>query len=65
LVFEDPQATTVVDNESDPLEQCFVILGAEATGRILVVVYTWRGNDIRLISARRAGPHERKEREKQ
>jgi len=25
----------------------------------LVVVYTWRGEDIRLISARRAEPHER------
>ena len=36
-----------------------------AAGRILVVVYTWRGDDIRLISARRAEPHERKEYEKQ
>lgn len=65
LVFEDPQATTVVDNESDPLEQRFVTLGADAAGRILVVVYAWRGDDIRLISARRAEPHEREEYEKQ
>ena len=65
LVFEDPQATTVVDNESDPLEQRFVTLGADAAGRILVVVYAWREDDIRLISARRAEPHEREEYEKQ
>ena len=34
-------------------------------GRILVVVYTWRGEDIRLISARCAEPHEREAYEKQ
>ena len=48
-----------------PIEQRFVILGADAAGRILVVVYSWRGDDIRLISARRAEPHEREEYEKQ
>jgi uncharacterized DUF497 family protein len=57
----DPVAITVVDDESDPLEQRFVTLGVDAAGRILVVVYTWRGEDIRLISARPAEPHEWKE----
>jgi uncharacterized DUF497 family protein len=38
---------------------------ADAAGRILVVVYTWRGDDIRLISARLAEPHEREAYEKQ
>jgi uncharacterized protein len=65
LVLEDPAAITVVDDESDALEQRFVTLGADAAGRILVVVYTWRDEDIRLISARRAEPHERKAYEKQ
>ena len=65
LVFDDPVAITVVDDESDPIEQRFVILGADAAGRILVVVYSWRGDDIRLISARRAERHEREEYEKQ
>jgi uncharacterized DUF497 family protein len=32
-----------------------------ATGRLLVVVYTWRGENIRIISARPAEPHEREE----
>jgi uncharacterized DUF497 family protein len=65
LVLEDPAAITVIDNDSDPMEQRFVMLGSDAAGRILVVVYTWRGDDLRLISARRAEPHEREEYEKQ
>ena len=64
LVFDDPVAITVVDDESDPIEQRLVVLGADSAGRILVVVYIWRGDDIRLISARRAEPHEREEYEK-
>jgi uncharacterized DUF497 family protein len=55
----------MVDDESDPSEQRFVVLGVDAIARILAVVYTWRGNNIRLISARRAEPHERAEYEKQ
>jgi uncharacterized DUF497 family protein len=57
-VFEDPYAITVTDDESDPAEQRFVTLGVGALGRLLVVVYTWRGEDIRIISARPAEPHE-------
>ena len=64
-VFDDPVAITVVDDESDPIEQRSVVLGAGAAGRIPVVVYSWRGDKIRLISARRAEPHERAEYEKQ
>jgi len=33
LVFDDPVALTVVDDESDPTEQRFVVLGADAAGR--------------------------------
>ena len=64
-VFDDPMTVTMVDDESDPSEQRFVVLGVDAIARILAVVYTWRGNNIRLISARRAEPHERAEYEKQ
>jgi len=42
-----------------------VTLGADALGRVLVVLYTYRGEDIRHISARSAEPHERKEYEAQ
>jgi uncharacterized DUF497 family protein len=32
-----------------------------ALGRVLVVVYTYRGDNIRIISARLAAAHERAE----
>ena len=60
-VFEDTHAITLTDDESDPGEQRFVTLGTGATGRLLVVVYTYRGENIRIISARPAEPHERNE----
>ena len=34
-------------------------LGMDAFGRILVVAYTWRGEPVRLISARKATGRER------
>ena len=61
LVFDDPYAITIADEESDPNEQRFITLGMGALGRLLVVVYTWRGEDIRIISARPAEAHEREE----
>ena len=64
-VLEDPRSMTISDYESDPDEERLVTLGSDASGRVLVVVYTWRGGDIRLISARPAEPHERKEYENQ
>lgn len=51
-VFGDDRAITIEDDF--PEEERFVTIGADAIGRILVVVYTYRGDDIRLISARRA-----------
>jgi uncharacterized protein len=36
-------------------------MGADGFGRLLVVVYTWRGKTIRLISARAATIRERRE----
>ena len=59
-VFGDPYAITIPDSESDPGEQRFVTIGMGAFGRVLVVVYTWRGEKIRIISARQANPHERR-----
>jgi uncharacterized DUF497 family protein len=60
-VFDDPYAITISDDESDPAEQRLVTLGMGAAGRVLVVVYTWHGEDIRIISVRPAEPHEREE----
>jgi uncharacterized DUF497 family protein len=56
-VFYDPSALTVEDISASR-EQRFVTLGSDGLGRVLVVVYTYRGETIRVISARRASPGE-------
>jgi uncharacterized protein len=62
-VFDDPFAMTIAD-ESDPFEQRFVSVGMGALGRLLVVVYTYRNDNVRIISARLAMPNERAQYEK-
>jgi uncharacterized DUF497 family protein len=51
-VFEDPKALTLDQLVSG--EERHVTIGMDAFGRVLVVVYTWRGDNIRMISARKA-----------
>jgi uncharacterized DUF497 family protein len=58
-VFEDDYAITVTDQESDPGEMRFASIGMGVKGRVLVVIYTYRGANIRIISSRLAEPHER------
>jgi len=58
-VFEDDFAITIADDESDPNEQRFVSMGTGVKERVLVVVYSYRGRNIRIISARLAEAHER------
>jgi uncharacterized protein len=58
-VLEDDRAITVEDQRYE--EERFITIGLDAIGRILVVVYTWRGNEVRLISARKADRLERKQ----
>ena len=58
-VFEDTWALTLKE-EIESGEQRFATLGADFFGRILVVVYTYRNEDIRLISARPATRRERR-----
>jgi len=42
-------------------EQRFVTIGTDLLGRVLVIVYAYAGDEeIRLISARKASPKERK-----
>ena len=60
-VFDDPYAITIADDESDPDERRFVTLGVGTAGRLLVVVYTWRGENIRITSVRLAEANEREE----
>lgn len=57
-VFRDAFAVERLDDRKDYGEDRFIIIGM-ATGQvILLVVYTPRGERIRIISARRATQHE-------
>jgi uncharacterized DUF497 family protein len=56
-VFMDPLAMHRTDPDAEG-EERFVAVGTGSDGHLLVVVYTMRGESIRLISARRATPTE-------
>lgn len=58
-VFEDALALTANDNYPD--EERFNTVGTDSLGRLLVVSWTLRGNNIRVISARQATPSERRQ----
>jgi uncharacterized protein len=60
-VLHDEQAITIRDDEGEEDEERFVTIGMDALGNVLVVVYTWRGERPRLISARKATPQEREQ----
>ena len=47
--------------DQGPREERWITLGKDAFDRLLIVVYTWRGERIRLISARRATARERQQ----
>ncbi len=51
-VFEDPRALTCDDPH--PREERFVTLGLDALERLLVVCWSSRGDEFRIVSARRA-----------
>ena len=57
-VFEDEWSLTI-KQEIIRGEQRFATIGVDFLGRIIVAVYTYRGNGIRLISARAATKTER------
>jgi uncharacterized DUF497 family protein len=57
-VFEDLSALTREDPDVEG-EQRFVSVGLDFLGRVLTIVYTYRGVSARLISARRATKRER------
>jgi uncharacterized DUF497 family protein len=58
-VFADPLAVSMEDPDAQG-ERRFVAIGFGNAGELLVVVYAERGNEYRLISARRATRKERK-----
>ena len=55
-VLEDERAITITDDF--PHKERFITIGMDSFDQILVVVYTWRGTRIRIISARKATANE-------
>jgi uncharacterized DUF497 family protein len=62
-VFYDPNAISFEDGDSKG-EVRHIVIGLDSLGRLVVAVYTYRGETIRLISARRANKAEREAYEK-
>lgn len=59
-VFSDPLSLTIADPDHSEDEERSVILGQSNRLRLLIVVHTDDGNTVRVISARRAEPRERR-----
>ena len=59
-VFGDPLSGTIRDPDHSTGEERFLIIGMSSTGRLLVVSHTDIDDSIRIISAREATAHERK-----
>ena len=58
-VLHDPLAVTIEDPDAEG-ERRFAAIGLGSSGELLVVVYALRGDEYRLISARRPTRKERK-----
>ena len=59
-VFGDPLSLSIRDPAHSQAEDRFVIIGQSYQRKLLVVVHTERGDNIRVISARSASKRERK-----
>ncbi len=59
-IFNDPFLMTFPDPYHSSIEKRYINLGCSSKGRILIVIHTERGANIRLISCRKATPSERR-----
>ena len=59
-VFGDPLSLTIPDPAHSQAEDRSIVLGQSHQRKLLVVVHTERGDNIRIISARRASRRERR-----
>ncbi|MCX5721487.1 MAG: BrnT family toxin [Nitrospirae bacterium] len=60
-VFQDTVALTFDDPDHSDRELREITIGLSARGRVLFLSHCARGNGIRIISARRATPKERRQ----
>ncbi len=63
-IFGDSLSLTIPDPEHSLAEKRYITLGRAFNAKLLVVVHTYRGDNIRIISARQASRRERKVYEK-
>jgi len=59
-IFGDSLSLTIPDPDHSITERRYITMGRAFNGKLLVVVHTDRGDNIRIISARRANRRERK-----
>ena len=59
-IFADRLSLTIPDPRHLRREERYVTMGRGFAGKLLVVVHTKRGNNIRIISARLASRRERR-----
>ena len=59
-VFGDPLSITIADPDHSVDEQRFLLLGLSNRRRLLVVAHAERGDEVRIISARRVSRPERR-----
>ena len=64
-IFHDPYIATMHDPDHSEDEDRYLSLGFSSQGRLLVVSYTEREGNIRLISCRKATRREQKRYEKE
>ena len=60
-VFGDPLAGTIPDPDHSVGEERLITIGQSSAGQLLVVCHLEQRDTIRIISARRATAHERKD----
>jgi uncharacterized DUF497 family protein len=60
-VFGDPLGRIVADPRHSSTEERLVLLGISAERRLLAVMYVDRGEVMRIVSARKATRHERRD----
>ena len=58
-LFNDPFSITIPDPDHSIDEERYIDIGTSDKGRVLVVSYTERGTNVRIISRRKATPTER------
>jgi uncharacterized DUF497 family protein len=59
-VFGDPLALTFDDPDHSITEQRYITVGMSSEGRVLIVAHADRGENIRIVSARKTSRRERR-----